>query len=1616
MMLKEMTDDNITRVDYSCQETTLWNDDIFSGSAPKFPDCFQNTVLVWVPCGFLLLCSPFQIASLCSNYVGYPLPLGIRSVMKSILCIVLASLTCANLVLSSTRGYHCESAALVPEEFYIGAGALIFVFVYLAVLTQALRKNHVISSGILITFWILLLGCSTVPLQSAISYRPSCVTSIIYYVYFTIICVQFVLYSFADKPGHPHYTFLGQKENSPEETASVLNRWVFWWFNGLVLTAYRRTLDVKDLWKQVNYLRSETCVPELEQNWKDEVHRQAIKNIRIQQRKFSHAYLYQNRTKNESTPLISNQKADVHDDEEDPENFHRSRPSLLKVVAKTYWKQWLLSSFYKILCDVLSMIQPLLLKLMIDFLENKHTQDWPLWNGWGLAILFFISGAVESLFFTQSAFCMMTLGLKVKVALVGMIYKKSLTMSNAAKSQYTIGDIVNLMSVDCQRIQDAFMFQYEIISFFFTLALGLYLIWNQMGAATLGSFAVIIIISALNIFFGKLQQKYQGIILALKSSRIKLLNEVLSGIKVLKMYTWEPSFTKKLLNIRSREMVFLKKVCVVTAFSTLFSVHSPFMMSYFVLLIFTLMTSGNYLNASKVFVSLSIINTLRFTITMVPFVITGIIQMLVSIKRIEKFLCKEDLNLKNVSTSLNTGYAIAIDNGYFTWDRKNPRTTLNRINLKIGEGKLVAVVGQVGAGKSSLVAAMLGEMEKVKGHVNVQGSVAYVPQEAWIQNLTVKENILFGSKFSEKKYKRIIQACALLPDLAILSAGDNTEIGERGINVSGGQKQRISLARAVYSNSDIYLLDDPLSAVDSHVGKSLFKEVIGQEGLLRHKTRILVTHGVHWLPKVDLIVVMDEGTISEIGTYEELMQKRGAFSEFLETYLLHGEDDTDSESDDEIVAKIKDEMWEQLECVSDYGLSADDSDLSRRQSARKASLRRNSRFSIPTDIKRRLSQLNAIAETSFHSLSKTESQRRFSRSNSKRRLSRQDKMNTLEKLQRSLSQGRILPYDSGRESEHGEGKLIQDEKSEEGTVKFSVILTYIKAMGVIGTVLSMLFVMLFQGLNAYGNFWLTFWTEDEIIKNQTLVTTQEYSDRKYYYLAIYTVLGVLQGIFLFLFAYLGLTRLITASGSLHSSMLFCILRSPMSFFDTTPVGRIMNRFSSDIDILDDRLPRTFRLWAVMLSTLLAILVVISVNTPNFLIVIIPVGILYILILRFYLPTARQLKRIEGVTRSPVYNHFSESITGASCIRAYRAVDRFITESQVRVDTNSTFYHAANTASWWIAIRLEFLANLLVLAAAVFSVLSDTLSGAGIGLSLTYSLQVVISLNLVVQSVSEMEMNIVSAERVEEFTRLQPEAEWIEPKNRPSSTWPDTGEVEFKSYTTRYRAGLDLVLRGLDCVIKGGEKIGIVGRTGAGKSSVTLAMFRIIEPAGGDISIDDVPISSLGLHDLRSQITILPQDPVIFSGSIRANLDPLQRFSDQDLWVAIERAHMKDFVTSCIGQLNYECGEGGQNFSVGQRQLVCLARTLLHKTKILILDEATAAVDVETDELIQNTIKSEFSDCTVLSIAHRLNTVMDYDRIMVMDQGLIVEFGAPQTLLEDKSGVFYSMAKDANLVN
>ncbi|XP_059893159.1 ATP-binding cassette sub-family C member 3 isoform X2 [Gadus macrocephalus] len=483
----------------------------------------------------------------------------------------------------------------------------------------------------------------------------------------------------------------------------------------------------------------------------------------------------------------------------------------------------------------------------------------------------------------------------------------------------------------------------------------------------------------------------------------------------------------------------------------------------------------------------------------------------------------------------------------------------------------------------------------------------------------------------------------------------------------------------------------------------------------------------------------------------------------------------------------------------------------------------------------------------------------------------------------------------------------------------------------------------------------------------------------------------------------------------HEAMLRRVLRAPQGFFERTPTGRILNRFSKDVDTIDTAIPDNIDIWMRTFWFTLNVLLVCSVLTPMFMVGVAPLLLFYWWVQRFYVATSRQLKRLESVSRSPIYSHFSETITGASVIRAYGKDSAFVRMSDTRVDDNQKSYYPGIVANRWLGVRIEFIGNCIVLFAALFAVIGkEKLNPGLVGLSVSYALQVTMTLNWMVRMTSDLESNIVAVERVKEYSETKTEAPWVVEDKRPPSDWPPQGNVEFRDYSVRYREGLDLVLKNLTLSVQGGEKVGIVGRTGAGKSSMTLCLFRLLEAAGGEITIDGVKISEIGLHDLRSKLTIIPQEPVLFSGTLRMNLDPFDSYSDEDLWKALEHSHLHKFVTNAPAKLEMECAEGGENLSVGQRQLVCLARALLRKTRILILDEATAAIDLETDDLIQSTIRTQFEDCTVFTIAHRLNTIMDYTRVLVLDKGEISEFDTPSQLLSQK-GVFYAMAKDAGLV-
>lgn len=1539
----------------------IWDDDmLFNHSYPKFTGCGQNTILVWIPCGFLWVALPFYFYSLCTS-TGVPLPLSSLNITKTFLSLVLFLLSGVDLIKAVSD--KTDNGKEEPTAKFLAHSIKLASFALTALLIQLEKRSGFITSGVLFIFWFLMTVAGIIPFYSKImekEYNKNIFAFVMFYIYWGVLVVQLVLHCFAEKITRRGYTELGRKP-CPEISSSFLSRIVFWWLNGLVLDGYKKPLQEDDIWDLNPRDAHTTVIPKFDKSWKAELEKwKSREKTSVSFKKGPHIQ-DERRGASERSPLLR-QRTETSEVEFKGTKMEKkqSKASLFMVLVRVYGSDFLRAWACKFLYDLLQFVSPMLLSVLIEYTQKKKNGTEYEWKGYVYAASFFVVALFQSLCFHQNFHIGMTTGIRIRSALITACYKKSLTMNSEAKKQKTVGEIVNLMSVDCQRMQDLAGYLWMVWSAPVQIGLAMWLLWNQLGISVLAGLGVMILLIPLNGFISIKQRKLQVSLMTFKDQRLKLMNEVLNGMKVLKLYAWEPSFQGKILEIRNKELDILRKYAYLQAFSSFSFSCAPFLVTLATFATYILSSDDNYLDAGKAFVSLSLFNILRFPINLLPMMVSYLVQANVSIKRISTFLKMGDLDPDNVQHSSIVESAIRVNDGTFSWD-ENLQPALSGINMEVEDKKLVAVVGQVGAGKSSLISALLGDMEKLQGRVNVKGKVAYVPQQAWIQNATVKGNILFGSELNQCTYDNVLDACALRTDLEILTGGDMTEIGEKGINLSGGQKQRVSLARAVYNNADVYLLDDPLSAVDSHVGKHIFNEVIGKKGLLRNKTRVLVTHGVHWLPMVDMIVVLVDGKISEMGSYDELMDHDGAFAQFLKTYLTQEKNEDDDEDDDPEIQEAKSKILQRLESVtSDTATTSGD-------------------------------EVRALR---------------------KRRTSEKKP-----KLIRSISTvigGKCDPKVTDKQEKDTE-KLIQDEKKEEGAVARKVFMKYFRAVGFITTVVILVIYVGFQGASVGSNIWLSLWTDDSYLKNPANLNTSKYADKNYMYLGIYGAFGVGQAILVMMFSLLASLSQVNAAGKLHLNMLEVVMKGPMSFFDTTPVGRIVNRFSRDIETVDSVLPATIRMWVNVFFGTISTFIVISYSTPIFLSVIVPLGIVYYLVQRFYVPTSRQLQRIESTNRSPIFNHFSETIAGASTIRAYGQQQRFIETSVERVDKNILFYFARIASNRWLGTRLEFVGNLIVFAAALFAVLTPDVSSGAVGLSVSYALQITGALNLLVRMTSDLETNIVSVERLKEYAEIETEAPWILNFRRPPHDWPPKGQVDFQDYKTRYREGLDLVLRGISCHIDGGEKVGIVGRTGAGKSSLTVALFRLIEPAGGSIIIDGHSIANMGLHDLRQKLTILPQDPVLFSGTLRMNLDPFDQYQDSQLWRAIEHAHLKKFVTDLPDGLLHECGEGGENLSVGQRQLVCLARTLLRKTKILILDEATAAVDMETDDLIQHTIRTEFKDCTILTIAHRLNTIMDYDKVMVLDQGLIKEFDSPHNLLKDKHSAFHSMARDANLV-
>uniref|UniRef100_A0A8B9TP25 ABC-type glutathione-S-conjugate transporter n=1 Tax=Anas platyrhynchos TaxID=8839 RepID=A0A8B9TP25_ANAPL len=1225
-------------------------------------------------------------------------------------------------------------------------------------------------------------------------------------------------------------------------------------FSRLVWKGYQRSLGVDDLWSVRKEDSSEEIVTWAEKEWKK----------------------YHSRTKQnkESATFKKGQKSETGTTEaEETEVLLQSEHNQSRPLLKAFWSMFgtyfLLGTLCLVICDVFLFSIPKILSLFLEFIED---QEAPSWHGYFYAFIMVLLACLQTLFEQRYMYMCLVLGLKLKTVVTGLVYRKILIMSNASRKAVTVGEIVNLISVDVQKLMDLIIYFNGTWLAPIRIIICFVFLWQLLGPSALTSVAVFLFLLPLNFMITKKRSHFQVHFAQMKhkDERAKLTNAILSDIKVIKLYGWEKTFMEKVLGIRKQELKALKRSQILFSQMVCFF-FAPFQIAFVMFAVYTLVDNTHILDAQKAFVSLTLINILNTAHSFLPFSINAVVQAKVSFNRLAAFLNLEELNPKSGQRLIEVGCSF-----------------LYRIDLTVPQGSLIAIVGQVGAGKSSLLSALLGELEQMDGCVTMKGTAAYVPQQAWIQNASVEDNILFGNEMDEAWFNSVVDACALQPDLESFPAGQKSEIGEKGINISGGQKQRVNLARAVYQKASIYLLDDPLSAVDAHVGQHIFEHVLGPNGLLKNKTRVLVTHTISILHQVDNIVVLVDGMISEIGSYQELLQRNGAFAEFLHSHSTA----------------------EEKACSGFPG--------------------------------------------------------------------------NLDKLE-------LFYPDLSRYTSKGQARDI---------------LTYLKATGIPLCVYIVLLFMCQQALSFFRGYWLSMWTNDPVYNG-----TQQHTELR---VGVFGALGIIQAICRFVSTAAVLLGGVIASYKLFLQLLRNVGRSPMVFFEQTPIGNLLNRFSKEMDAIDSIIPDKLKSLLGFLFNLVEIYLVIIVATPKAAMAIVPLTVFYAVFQHFYVITSCQLRCMEAASRSPIYSHISETFHGSSVIRAYKDQERFILKSNFLVDENQRICFAGAVADRWLATNLEFLGNSIVLFAALFATVGRKhLSPGTAGFSVSYALQITGVLNWMVRSWTEIENNIVSVERVKEYSRTPKEAPWTLNVKLQGQVWLTEGRIEFRNYSLRYRPNLELALKCINLTINGKEKIGITGRTGAGKSTLALGLLRLVEAAEGAILIDGQDIAQLGLHDLRTKITVIPQDPVLFSGTLRMNLDPLNQYTDADIWTALELTQLKNFVADFPDQLEYKCTDRGENLSAGQKQLVCLARALLQKAKVLILDEATAAVDLETDLQIQSALRTHFKESTVLTIAHRINTIMDCDRILVLDNGQISEFDTPEQLIAQK-GLFYRLMEESGL--
>ncbi|KAG8218162.1 P-loop containing nucleoside triphosphate hydrolase protein [Butyriboletus roseoflavus] len=1239
----------------------------------------------------------------------------------------------------------------------------------------------------------------------------------------------------------------------------------------------------------------------------------------------------------------------------DLQNALEKHSGLWTAIFVAYGGPYLGAGLLKLVQDSFAFLQPVLLRALLSYIsqyqDNKGAGILPSSTpllGYAIAILMFAASMAQTIVLHQYFQICFETGMRVRAGLVTAIYQKALVLSSGERGRAT-GDIVNLMSVDATRMQDLCTYGLIAISGPYQITLAFVSLYSLLGWSAFVGVAIMIFSIPLNTFIAGILKKMHQQQMKNRDKRTTLMSELLANIKSIKLYAWEYAFIRRVLYVRNDlELKMLRKIGIATAMNTTLWGGIPLIVAFSSLATASVF-STRPLTADVIFPAISLFMLLQFPLAMFSQVTSNIIEALVSVKRLSDFLHAEELQQDAVKRiekrSLSIGdEVLSIRDGEFQWTKNGIQPVLEGINLTVRKGELVGILGRVGAGKSSLLSAIIGDMRKTEGEVVLSGTIAYAAQNPWILSATVRDNILFSHVYDESFYNLVIEACALESDLAALPQGDMTEVGEKG---NGGQRARVALARAVYARADLVLLDDVLAAVDSHVARHIFDNVIGPQGLLATKARVLVTNSIAYLKHFDQLAYIRRGIILESGSYRQLIS-----------------------NPDSVVRKL----------IQNHATNGSSSGAT--SGAVTPAHTSGSGINTPTSDSMQKTLIDEVDSVAEKVVRRT-----------------------------SFSKVAIAPLPPIREAV---SSGISKEHSEQGRVKKEVYFQYLRAVSKTGFCFFVLAAVLAQVASVMSTIMLRLWSERNREAGENVGLGDPYLLGYGFFNLMSIMFAAISGLLIFVLCSL------RSSKYLHDSMLESVMRAPLSFFETTPTGRILNLFTRDIYVVDQVLSKVAQNLVRTSIVTASILVVICFSFPPFIITVIPLSWFYYRVTVYYLSTSRELKRIDAVSKSPIFAWFSESLSGLSTIRAYNQQAIFAAQNARRIDRNQMCYLPSTAINRWLAVRLEFVGSVIILFTASFAiaaVVTSNVDAGLVGMVLSYALSTTGALNWLVRSASEVEQNVVSVERITYYANdLSPEAprEW--PDSKPPAGWPGAGEIEFREYSMRYRPELDLVLKDISLTIKPAEKIGIVGRTGAGKSSLLLALFRILEAASGQIYIDGVDISTIGLHDLRSVISIVPQNPDMFQGTLRENIDPVGEHQDADIWAALEHAHLKSYVESLPEGLDAPVQEGGSSLSAGQRQLLCFARALLRKSKVLVLDEATSAVDLDTDRAIQEIIRGPlFDDVTILTIAHRLNTIMDSTRVLVLDQGRVAEFDAPEALLRDKLSRFYSMALEAELV-